>query len=139
MSFFLSQRSPVVNAAAWRWRGGLERNLGLQNEAFISWMKAWRLRPYDFTLNNNLAAVLASQGRLDEAQKFMDLAAKSPLPTPELAEKWKERQKQFQAVINQSRIAQEAAKKVSRNSPCPHCAAEGIHIKFKKCKHGKGV
>ena len=28
--------------------------------------------------------------------------------------------------------------KVGRNDPCPWCANEGIHIKYKKCKRHQG-
>jgi hypothetical protein len=120
------------SAAAWRWRGGLERNLGLVNESFISYMKAWRLRPYDFVLCNNIAAVLCQRNQWEEAKKFMDMAEKCPLPTPELAEKWKIRQAEFRRVYNEG-VAQRAAMipKHPRNAICPECK-----IKYKRCKHG---
>jgi tetratricopeptide (TPR) repeat protein len=119
------------SAAAWRWRGGLERNLGLVNEAFISWMKAWRLRPYDFVLCNNLATILCQRGQWDEAQKFMDMAKKCPLPTPELAEKWKARQEEFQRVYDEHKRQRDTVFKHARNAICPEC-----HVKYKHCKHG---
>ena len=121
------------SAAAWRWRGGLERNLGLVNEAFISWMKAWRLRPYDFVLCNNIATILCQRGQWDEAQKFMDMAKKCPLPTPELAAKWKERQDQFQAEFDKHKAIRDSMMKQGRNELCK-C---GSGKKFKHC-HGKG-
>ena len=116
-------------AAAWRWRGGLERNLGLINRALDSWMNAWHLRPHDFVLNNNIAALLAQQGRYEEAQKFLKIASESPIPTPELKAKWDERMKQFHAVLETSKAKRDAMNKQSRNSPCK-C---GSGKKFKHC------
>jgi tetratricopeptide (TPR) repeat protein len=120
------------SAAAWRWRGGLERNLGLHQEAFISWMKAWHLRPYDFGLNANLAAVMASSGRLDEAQKFLDLTKKSPknMLSPELQAKWAEREKEMQKVLDADKLKR--AQTQGRNELC-RC---GSNKKFKNC-HGR--
>lgn len=124
------------SAAAWRWRGGLERNLGLLNESFASWMEAWRLRPYDFVLNNNIAAILAQQGRLDEAQKFMDMANKCPMPTPDLKAKWDKRMAEFQAALNLDKQRRASRMNIARNQKCPECAKKGIDIKFKRCEHG---
>ena len=121
------------SAAAWRWRGGQERNLGLTQESFQSWMMAWRLRPYDFVLNNNIAMILAGQGRYADAQKFLDMAKKCPLPTEELATKWKARQDRIQGVIDTDRAKLEARQKVGRNSPCP-C---GSGKKYKHCCIGR--
>ena len=119
------------SAAAWRWRGGLERNLNLLNESFISWMKAWHLRPYDFGLNANIAAVLASQGRLEEAQKFIDMANKAPknMLSPELQAKWAERMKAFQEQIDKDKIRKSSFIKQGRNELCK-C---GSGRKFKNC------
>jgi tetratricopeptide (TPR) repeat protein len=123
------------SAAAWRWRGGLERNLGLINEAFISWMKAWRLRPYDFVLCNNIASILCQRGQWEEAQKFMDMAKQCPLPTKDLEAKWKVRQDEFQRVYDEhKKKREEVERKLNahpRNAICPECK-----IKYKRCKHG---
>lgn len=120
------------SAAAWRWRGGLERNLGLMNEAFISWMKAWRLRPYDFVLCNNIATILCQRNQWDEAEKFMDMADKCPMPSPEIAEKWKLRMASFRDQFNKHKIQRESLSKQSRNELCK-C---GSGKKYKHC-HGR--
>jgi tetratricopeptide (TPR) repeat protein len=124
------------SAAAWRWRGGLERNLGLINEAFISWMKAWRLRPYDFVLCNNLASILCQRGQWDEAEKFIDMAEKCPkyMLSEALQAKWQAKQDAFRAEFNKHKAIREAkmTQEHPRNAICPECG-----IKYKKCKHGR--
>ena len=66
------------SVVAWTWKGGVENNLEMVNKSFDSWLRAWRLRPYDLRLNINLAALLAGRAQYDQAENFLDMAAKSP-------------------------------------------------------------
>jgi predicted Zn-dependent protease len=117
------------SAAGWRWKGGIERNLGQNNQAFDSYMMAWKLRPHDFVLNANIATILAGQHRYDEAKKFIDMANKAPLPNPELKAKWDLRMAEFEKVFETERNKSLARLNIGRNEPCK-C---GSGKKFKKC------
>jgi hypothetical protein len=66
------------SVVAWTWRGGVENNLEMVNKSFDSWLRAWQLRPYDLRLNINIAALFAGRGQYDQAENFLDMAAKSP-------------------------------------------------------------
>lgn len=55
----------------WLWKSDLEKNFRLNERAFDSAMMAFMLRPDDFLVNNNLAAMLLQQRKYKEAEDFI--------------------------------------------------------------------
>ena len=119
----------------WLWKSDVERNFRLMERSFDSAMQGWVIRPDDFLVNNNIATILLMQHRYQEADQFIQLMVKAPMPNKDMEAK---RDQKVAAIRNQvgadmQKIQAVKARMVQgRNEIC----ACGSGKKFKHC-HGK--
>ena len=115
--------------AAFAWKGGIENNLGLHDRAFESWINAWKIRPNDFRINNNITTYLASQGQFEEAKKFFNMTVTSPVPKHKEEDKNKQLSQLKAEIVTREAIIKRGITQIGRNEPCP-CASGK---KYKQC------
>ena len=115
--------------AGWTWRGTIEYMYHRKFMAFESWLTGWKIRPNDFRLCNNLACLCTDMGLIEEAEKYIQLAASIPMQGRE-----KEQDYFCKSELNRINAVKQARKfnmdkQAGRNDPCP-C---GSGKKYKKC------
>jgi len=72
------------NYAIWTWKGQEEKNRGAFFTAIEAWFQGYKLRKFDFRLNNNIAVLLTQVGQLDTAMEFLKVAEQS-IPKDQMA------------------------------------------------------
>ena len=81
MSFIMSNIDNFPDCfAAWTWLGIEKKNMNMRYGALEAWQEGLKLRPNDFRLNWNVAAVCGELGFADEAIRFYETAKVSAIP-----------------------------------------------------------